>query len=127
VTNTFRGWVRWIYLPYVFVLALLGAAGSASGESPSGLWPYLVPLPIFVVQLVRPTTVGWRVAFASWFICCFVGLLLEVELTGADASDCWFRALFGLAPLVPLYVFRPRRAAEPGVEARGRAKTERSG
>ena len=120
MTNAFRGSVRWIYLPYVVVLALFGAAGSASGEPPSALWPYLVPLPIFIVQLLRPTTIGWLAALASWFACCFVGLLLEVELTGADASDCWFRALFGLAPLVPLYVFRPRRAAEPKAETRGR-------
>jgi len=28
--------------------------------------------------------------------------------------------VFGLAPLIPLYVFRPRRAAEPKAETRGR-------
>ena len=113
MTRIHREPARWIYFPYVLILALFAMGGLASGESSSGLWPYLVPLPIFVIQLVRPTVFGWWVAFASWFICCFLGLLPEVILTGVHASDGWFRLLFGLAPLIPLYFFRPRGKAEP--------------
>jgi hypothetical protein len=83
-------------------------SGLASEEPRWRLWPYFVPLPVFVIQLAWPTVIGWRATVAGWFLCCFVPFLYERVCRGGAAFDNWFLVLFGLAPLLPLYIFRPR-------------------
>jgi hypothetical protein len=101
---------RWIYLPYSLVLASLVLSGLASEEPFWRLWPYFVPLLVFLVQLARPTLGGWYAIIAAWFVCCFLSFLKERVLEGGTIGDNWFLLSFGLAPLVPLYIFRPRSA-----------------
>ena len=75
---------RWIYLPYALLLAGAFLFGLGSEAYISQLWTYLALLPVFLIQLVWPTFVGWRVAFGGWFALFFV---YDV-CTGVPLGDC---------------------------------------
>jgi hypothetical protein len=98
---------RWIYLPYAVVLTV--ELILSVGEAPLAMvWYYWVPIPFFVIQFVWPTVIGWAAATAAWFLCSFVSFLYARVCVGIGDFSNWFLVLYGLAPLIPLVVFRPR-------------------
>jgi len=104
-----RGPKRWVNLPYAIVVGALLLLGLADESPLGGVLAYLVLLPLFVIQLARPTVAGWVTIVGSWFVLIFLNML---QTLGIAEYNNWALTLIGLAPLVPLYIFRPRMKAE---------------
>jgi hypothetical protein len=107
---------RWIYLPYALLLAGTLLFGLGSEAYVSELLAYVVLLPIFVIQLIWHTIIGWRAAFGGWFAFFFVYDIW----TGVSLGALGFLWAIGL--LVPLYVFRPRESDLHGVDGAAQAR-----
>jgi len=98
-----------VYIPHILVLSLSVIGGKASDEPTARLWYYIVPLPIFVVQLIKPTTAGWWAAWVSWLVC-LLALVLPSMTTGSELVPV---LALGLLALVPLFFLRPQRGKDP--------------
>jgi hypothetical protein len=78
-------------------------------ESPtSELKPYLVLLPLFVIQLAWPTVAGWAAIVSAWFVLIFLSMLVARLFLDITEYTNWALVLIGVAPLIPLCIFRPR-------------------
>jgi hypothetical protein len=99
---------RWVNLPYALLMALMLLWAQVDDTEFLGLLPYLVLLSLFTIQLVWPTVAGWAATVGCWFVLIF-GLLFALRFFG-DITEItiWELVLIGLAPLIPLYIFRPR-------------------
>ena len=95
---------RWVYLPYILLMAGTFLFGLGSEIDPSGLWPYLVLLSVFTIQLIWPTMMGWAAAVGGLFIFFF----LFPVFSGVPLG--FFGFLWAVGLLVPLYLFRPTQA-----------------
>lgn len=96
---------RWVNLPYALAMACCIPLSAVDEVVPV---TYLVLLALFVIQLAWPTVAGWAATFGAWFVLVF-GLLFALRFFG-DITEItiWELVLLGLAPLIPLYIFRPR-------------------
>jgi len=99
---------RWVNLPYALAMALVLLIGLVSEETPGALLPYLVLLPLFIIQLLWPTLAGWAAIMVAWFVLFFLWMLYARLYVGITEFNNWALVLIGLAPMVPLYIFRPR-------------------
>src|ERR1700691_2661412 len=62
---------RWWYLPFLIASCTLSIWGMAdSGWADT--WPYVILSVVFIVQLIRPTLLGWWVAVLAWI---WIGLI----------------------------------------------------
>ena len=96
---------RWVNLPYAIVVGAILLL-SVGDDSPSVA--YLVLLPLFLIQLAWPTVAGWAAIVGAWFVLIFLTMLGARLFEGIAEFNNWVLVLVGLAPLVPLYIFRPR-------------------
>ena len=99
-----RGPKRWVYLAYALLMAGTFLFGLGSEAYPSDLWPYLVLLAVFVIQLIWPTITGWGAGIGGWFVFFFLIPVCQ------GVSNGVFGFLWSVGLLVPLYAFRPRAA-----------------
>ncbi len=99
---------RWVNLPYALLMALFMLWAQVDDTDFLGLLPYLVLLPLFTIQLLWPTVAGWAAIVGCWIVLLLVPILDLVIFLHIKDMDGWKLALFGLAPLIPLYIFRPR-------------------
>lgn len=85
------------------VIALMGGE-----EGLKGIWPYIVLLPFFVVQLVWPTTAGWFGTLIGW-LCFGLGVFAyERFALGVTEFSNWVLLYWGVAPLIVLLFFKPK-------------------
>lgn len=100
---------RWWYLPFLIASCTLSIWGMAdSGWTDT--WPYVILSVVFLVQLIRPTWLGWWVAASVWVWIGIINCLyLRLALHNYEIS-VGFIVLWGVGPLVLLYLVRPRSA-----------------
>jgi hypothetical protein len=98
---------RWIYVPYALALATVLFFGVVSEEERGSLLPYLVLLPLIIIQLFWPTVAGWAAIVVTWFVLIFLNMLYARLFIGITEFNIWVLVLIGLLPIVPLYIFRP--------------------
>lgn len=111
---------RWVNLPYAVVVGALLLLGEGTDETASVAC--LVLLPLFAIQLIWPTVAGWAAIVGSWFVLVFLAMLWARLFFGITEFNNWILILVGLAPLVPLYILRPRLR-----DARGAGRLEKGG
>jgi hypothetical protein len=71
--------------------------------------PYVVFVVVFLVQVARPTLLGWAVSFLGWFWFGFFDCLyMRFALHRAEYTLI-FIFWWGLFPLILMYLIRPRR------------------
>jgi hypothetical protein len=100
---------RWIYIPYAVIVAAWILMGLVMGEPAGSLAANSALLLVLVVQIMRPTILGWAVVFVLWFCFAFVGLLYARIFMGIVEFNNWVLLCVGILPLLPLFVFRPSR------------------
>jgi len=111
-----EGMRRWPLIPLILFLALGLAQGGADLPTGWGLLMVVAPLALALLQVCRPTVLGWRLAFVSF--CVLVGATLAINLARAasDASPsvsaaagfaAMFVTHFGVATWF-LWLARPR-------------------
>jgi hypothetical protein len=108
ISSMFRvhhGPKRWVNLPYALAVACCIPLALADDVVPV---QYLVLLPLFVIQLAWPTVAGWAATIGAWFVLMFVPMLVMRFFYDITEITNWALVLIGLAPLIPLYIFRPR-------------------
>jgi len=111
---------RWVNLPYAVVVGALLLLGEGTDETASVAC--MVLLPLFAIQLIWPTVAGWAAIVGSWFVLVFLTMLWARLFLGITEFNNWVLILAGLAPLVPLYIFRPRFR-----DVRGAGSSEKDG
>lgn len=111
-----QGMRRWPLLPVILFLVLGVAQGGADLPEGWGLFVLVVPLALALVQVYRPTVLGWRLAFASFCLLIGATLAINVARAGSDASPslsaaagfaAMFVTHFGVAMWL-LWLARPR-------------------
>ncbi len=97
---------RWVNLPFILILVLAILLGAHDGIS--GILFHIIILPVFVVQLIRPTLLGWLLTLIAWSAITFIiAILLWSDRRFLDASQVFWALLWGPIPLSLLYFFRP--------------------
>lgn len=91
-----------------FVLGLLFIIASGAHEGIGGIGPYLPLLVIFAVQLVWPTVIGWSLTLTLWIVLAFGVPAYSRFIRGVEEFNNWVLLLWGIAPAVVLWAFRPR-------------------
>ena len=98
---------RWCYLPFLIASCTLSIWGMAdSGWADT--WPYVILSFVFLVQLIRPTLLGWWVAISTWVWIGIINCLYMRLALGRSEFTAGFILLWGVGPLVLLYLVRPR-------------------
>jgi hypothetical protein len=98
---------RWWYLRFLIAsgtLSIWEIADSGWADT----WPYVILSIVFLVQFIRPTWLGWWVAVLIWV---WIGILECLYLRFAlhrPEFSAGFIVLWGMGPLVLLYLVRPR-------------------
>jgi hypothetical protein len=108
-STVITGWRRWIYGPFALALMIIIALGLNEGLP--AVWPYVVLLPIFIVQLAWPTKNGWLLACIAWGVFGFGIFTYHRFVNQMIEFGLWFLILWGVVPLVLLIVARPKRAS----------------
>jgi hypothetical protein len=107
---------RWVNLPFIlFLLSIIVMSGG--DEDLSTMWPYLVLLPLFTVQLILPTRAGWIATLMGWVACALAPFAYERFVNGMTEFDGWFLFFWGVAPLFLILAVPPRSPsarAKPG-------------
>jgi hypothetical protein len=92
-----------------FVLGLLFIILLSGGEDTfSTIWPYLVLLPIFTIQLILPTWAGWVTTLVGWSVCALGAFAYARFVGGAEEFTWGFLLLWGVAPLFAILAVPPR-------------------
>jgi hypothetical protein len=103
---------RWVNLPFIlFLLSIIVMSGGE--EQFSTMWPYLVLLPLFTVQLILPTRAGWIATLVGYVACALAPFAYERFASGE--FNGWFQFFWGVAPLFLILAVPPRSPkAKPG-------------
>lgn len=99
---------RWVYLPYALILTCVLLLGAVDDLSPTDLWPYLVLISLFIIQLVLPTLAGWVVTLVGWLVLWLAALFFAIFLDYYGVLEVLIIVALASASSVPLYLFRPR-------------------
>jgi hypothetical protein len=99
---------QWIYLPYALILSGVFPLGAIDDYTPADLWPYLLLISIFVIQLVLPTFAGWAAAFIGWVGLWLTALVIAILFDHFGAPSLLLIVGLASASSAPLYIFRPR-------------------
>jgi hypothetical protein len=80
------------------------------------LLPYVVLLPVFVIQIAVPTRGGWIVAFSGWLTFC--SLIISDDFRAFrvgvyGAVHMWKLLAIVVLSSAPLYLLRPRDHKTP--------------
>ena len=103
---------RWWYLPFLLVQGALAFFALAAGLP--GKWDYLALSMIFLAQTVRPTVLGWWGALLGWFSLNFLMDLHDRLAYGIPGFTAGYLVVWGVLPLIPLWLIRPRRKGAGG-------------
>jgi hypothetical protein len=95
-----------------FALTLLVIIGLGAHEGIRGIWPYLPLVLIFTIQCVWPTKIGWFLTLALWIGLAFGVPAYEHFVYGIEEFNTWFLFLWGVAPALILWYFRPANASQ---------------
>ncbi|HEV2133033.1 MAG TPA: hypothetical protein VGR47_02100 [Terracidiphilus sp.] len=116
--NTMKTWLRlvayqtrpsrWWYLPFFLVQAGLGLVNTVGEYRTAGGWTFLAVALIYLVQMMFPSVLGWWAAMVGWFATEFVWPLYDRFAYDIPGYTVTFLLLWGLAPLVLLWLIRPR-------------------
>lgn len=93
---------RWINVPFIVLFLLFSLLGAHEGIS--GIWLYLLLLPLFAAQLIWPTLCGWILTIVGWMVITGLGVYYGY-VNQAGIFDAWL--LVDLLLLVLLLWFRP--------------------
>jgi hypothetical protein len=120
---TVPGHTRWAFIaPALAALMFVGHAWEDAGWQGGG--PYALVLAVSLLQLLRPTVLGWLLCT----IPCLVYLVLFVAEAPLDPIGEWVSFLLvGLVPTLTLIWARPRLrglAATPGSRTTGRVSDD---
>jgi hypothetical protein len=110
IRESFRrtpGYRHLVNLPFVLVLLFVSASGAHEGIG--GIWPYLPLLLVFAIQLAWPTVAGWFSTVALWIALALGVPVYDRVAHGVTEFSPWFLLLWGILPLLLLFVFRPSR------------------
>ena len=99
---------RWWYLPFFLVLGGLGLANTIGEYRQPWGWTILAAALIFLVQMMWPSVLGSWAAMVAWFATQFVAPLHDRFAYDISGYTSTFLLLWGLAPLVLLWLIRPR-------------------
>jgi hypothetical protein len=99
---------RWWYLPFFLVQGGLGLVNTVGEYRNPWGWPLLAVALIYLVQTMWPSVLGWWAAMVAWFAAQFVVPLYDRFAYDIPGYTVTFLLLWGLAPLVLLWLIRPR-------------------
>jgi len=99
---------RWWYLPFFLVQGGLGLVNTVGEYRVPLGWTYLAVALIYLLQMMWPSVLGWWGAMVAWFAAQFVAPLHDRFVYDIPGYTITFLLLWGLAPLVLLWLLHPR-------------------
>ena len=106
-----RGPRRWVFLPHVILLAFALVVGVVEGVELGLLLPYIVLVPLLVIQIALPTFAGWVMAFSGWLAYCSLFVFdecREIRFGTKPWVNIWLLLALVVLSSAPLYLLRPR-------------------
>jgi hypothetical protein len=92
-----------------FVLGILVIIVLSGGEEQlSTMWPYLVLLPLFTIQLIWPTRAGWLGTLLGWMAFALGAFAYDRFVAGMTQFTGWFLLLWGVAPVFLILAVPPK-------------------
>jgi hypothetical protein len=102
-----RGHKHFINAPFILVLLVIIVLGAHEGVG--AIWPYIPLLLIFSVQFARPTIAGWWLTEVSWVLLALGVPAYYRFVLGRSEFNNWFLLLWGMLPLVVLWLLGRRK------------------